>query len=268
MLSLMNSRILLRWSVWGEWSASSTEMLADSISSFRPYFPNANFVVSYLQTAKVNEANKIPDYAQWHSLPGNTGIDPSDNLWLKWFPQDNLDHADIFIAIDADVFCVGHPIDLIDWIQKEQAKSICCMQEANPEPWCYGHYGPLFRELPSVNAGFVVSRSPGELSHGMMNKYDSYRKKMGSKERKWHDEQGALAEYWLEKNVANQASYLSESTNRLLCPSANSEVNSIEGLEIIHTPYPEHPKYYELREKIKASISSATTANLRSNYST
>jgi hypothetical protein len=252
-----NKRIVLRWSVWGNWDVGGLEMLGDSISSFRPYFPDATYVLSYAQNSVIQENKILPSYLQWHSLPIETGISSGDELWLKWFPQEITDQADLLIVIDADVFCVAEPRSLTQWIEHEGSKSICCMQESNPGP--YGNFYNRLRIVPRVNSGFVATRDPAKLTRQIMAKYKQYRKWAVDLRRTWHDEQGALAEYWLEKEQAGAASYLSEARNKLLCPSINPTVTDLTGLEVIHTPYPDHPKYHELKVQIKAAIASAAT---------
>jgi len=246
-------RLVFRWTLWGKWSTSGLAMLHDSVASFHVQFPNGTFVASYRQDDDLPDRRLLPEYLQWHSLPGETGILPGDELWLKWFPQDLVDAADLFIAVDADVFAVADPVGLRKWMVDELESSICCMQESNPQPWQYGNYADRFARLPVVNAGFVASREAAVFTQAMMWKYQHYTAQP-SLQRRWHDEQGAVAEYWLEQESRARASFLPEATNKLLCPSANAEVIDIQGLEIIHTPYPEHPKYYELKEQIRAAI--------------
>ena len=235
-------------------------MLRDSVESFHAFFPRATYIVSYAQDSLIEGKCTLPDYLQWHSLPARSGIAAGDELWLKWFPQDITDRADLMIAVDADVFCVAQPTSLVRWIRDDISKTICCMEESNPEGWCYGNYYPRLRTLPHVNAGFVASREPAELTRCMMTKYAKYRGWAEKLHRKWHDEQGALAEYWLELEKENRASTLPQIKNKLLCPSTNAHITSLNGLELIHTPYPEHPKYYELKDQIRAAIHTKTTS--------
>src|SRR5690348_14973426 len=125
------SRLVFRWSLWGTWTADGVEMLNDSVESFQAHFPDGIFLASYTSNAEIPGRRLLPKYLQWHSLPGATGVAPGDELWLKWFPQDILDSADLLLAVDADVFCVDDPKSLRSWIGGELQSSICCMQESD-----------------------------------------------------------------------------------------------------------------------------------------
>src|SRR5688572_21029928 len=105
MLSNVTNRLLLRWTMWGNANARVLAMLGDSIRSFRPYFAQATFVISYHQGSVVASKGTLPEYVQWHSLPNCPGVEQGDELWLKWFPQDITEHADVLISLDMDVFC-------------------------------------------------------------------------------------------------------------------------------------------------------------------
>jgi hypothetical protein len=236
-------------------------MLRDSILSFRRYFGHtAEYRVFTDRPQTLHpEISSIATVVAYDSTPLCTyhwdGITP----WKKWAPTARWGPGKAEILIDADVFCVGAPTELIKFCD-EPGDAICTLQETKPEWWCYGTFrNHLEPKLPRINAGLVAQQSGANIHSELEALYLWWQSKTTEAERTGHDEQGAIAIIFREAEKRNRAVLLPLDRYLLLSPRSNPDVQSIDGYAIIHATYPDHPYYHRFRHLIASPSSHERT---------
>jgi hypothetical protein len=226
-------------------------MLRDSILSFRRYFnPAAEYVVFTDKTAKLRDILPIASVISFDSVSPSTfrwdGITP----WKKWAPTARWAPGKAEIMIDADVFCVGVPTELINFCA-QAGDAICTLQESVPEWWCYGVFRRYLEPiLPRINAGLVAQQSAANIHSELESLYLWWQSCTTEAERTGHDEQGAIALIHQAAEKYRGTTLLPLDRYLLLSPRSNSDVQSLDGYAIIHTTYPHHPYYHRFRHLI------------------
>jgi hypothetical protein len=227
-------------------------MLRDSILSFRRYFgPSAEYIVFTDRPAILHpEVSPIATIVAFDSVPLRAyswdGITP----WKKWAPTARWAPGRPEILIDADVFCVGPPTELINFCE-EPGEAICTLQETEPEWWCYGVFrNQLEPTLPRINAGLVAQQSGANIHAELEALYSWWQSSTTEAERTGHDEQGAVAVILREAEKCKRSILLPLDRYLLLSPRSNPDVRSLDGYAIIHTTYPDHPYYHRFRHLI------------------
>jgi hypothetical protein len=231
--------------------------LRDSILSFRRYFgPTTDYIVFTDKPAILHhEISSIAKVISFDSVSSSTftwkGITP----WKKWAPTARLAPGKSEILIDADVFCVGEPTELINFCE-EPGNAICTLQETAPQWWCYGVFrSHLEPELPRINAGLVAQQSEANIHGELEALYLWWQSSTTEAERTGHDEQGAIALILREAKKCKRAVLLPLNRYLLLSPRSNRDIQSLDGFAIIHTTYPDHPYYHRFRHLIASPTS-------------
>lgn len=243
---------VLRWSVWGNSVGDELPMLRDSILSFRRYFgPSAEYIVFSDAPSKIgDQLSGLATLRTFDSLQApafdSDGITP----WRKWCPTARWSPGSPEISIDADVFCVGPPSELLAFVQNP-GKAICALQESCPEWWCYGvFHSQLAPVMPRVNAGLVAQQSGVSIHDRLAELHAWWERAVPAPQRTPHDEQGAIAVVFREHEHLGQTKLLPCDRYILLSPRSNANVASLSNYAVIHTTHPNHPYYHRFRREI------------------
>ena len=245
---------VLRWSLWGPRARDIVPMLRDSIHSFRRYFGStAEYILFTDRPAMLpDEISSVATVVSFESVSPNTYSSEGITPWKKWAPTARWAPGKAEVLIDADVFCVGLPSELIEFCERA-GDAICTLQETVPEWWCYGVFqSHLEPNLPRVNAGLVAQQSEANIQGDLEALYLWWQSCIAEADRTAHDEQGAIAVIHQTAEKCGRATLLPLNRYLLLSPRSNSDVQSLDGYAIIHTTYPDHPYYHRFRHLIVA----------------
>lgn len=252
LLYILAMPTILRWSLWGPRARNMIPMLRDSILSFRRYFGRTAEYVVFTDRPDIfhPDVSPLATIIPYDSVPSCSynceGVAP----WKKWAPTARWAPGKAEILVDADVFCVGYPAELIEFCETS-GDAVCTLQETSPEWWCYGVFrNHLASTISRVNAGLVAQQSGANIQGQLEALYSWWQSSTVEGERTPHDEQGAVAVILREAEKRNRAFLLPLDRYLLLSPRSNSDVKSLDGYAIIHTTYPDHPYYHRFRHVI------------------
>ena len=238
-----------RWAQWNP-SSDSVEMLSHSIGTFRHYFGDTPEYVVYADNPQFVAANLLIDADVLDmKVPGGEYLNPKAT-WMKWAPRFRHDPTAIEMRVDSDIFLVGEPNELHEFIAGDGHDYAVTMEEFT-ELWVYGNFGPrLPTSFAPINAGFFGQGPAADLSDLMRAAYVWWAGHVRDEDVKYHDEQGALAFVLQDLITAGRVLLLDPTRYRVVCPLNDPPVEDLGDIVCLHATYPEHPAYHRFRAEI------------------
>lgn len=240
-------RVLFRWTVW-DTGPDAVHMLGHSVGTFRAFFGgSAEYVVFSDDAAAL--APRLHGLARVLDLAGRFGDERS--TWRKWAPAARWRPDAVEIRVDADMFLLEEPAELVDFCFGVGPERFLAATEWLSAPWLYGAFARLVGAHHQVNAGLVGQRPGADLSEPLELAYRAWRASVAAgREVQYHDEQGAVA-YVLDPLIAaGDVVLLPADRYRIVCPLNDPPVTSVSGLTLLHAAYPDHPAFHRFLPEI------------------
>jgi hypothetical protein len=227
---------VFRWSVWGE-KDNIVRMLPVSIATFQRAFGlDARYIVCTDEPPEIRPL--LDSTVELIPLSGaNTPLNIQCAApWRKWSPIPKLvpDLTEFFI--DADVFLVGDPIELRDFIAGTTSHLFLVMREAPGAPHYVGRFrSRVFRAMPPVNTGLVGQRAGVDFSVELNAEFTWWLRNVAQSEQQYHDEQGAVAAVLSRWYVLGRVGLLPQHRYCIVNRRRNSHLTTLDGIAAIHT---------------------------------
>jgi hypothetical protein len=236
-------------------------MLRDSIATFKHFFrAEAEYLVLTDNPKTVTfNLGALAKVRNFEEAAERVMFDDSRTTWKKWSPTARLAPDAVEILLDADVFCVGEPVELMEFCRNGNGR-ICALQESAPEPWCYGaFFDQLTPTTPPINSGLVAQQPGANISERLSELFHWWLSSVPAHAKCGHDEQGAVAVVMMEAAKLGKAFGLPTDRYILTSPRTNPNLGSLKDLAVIHATHPTHPKYFEFQNDIRAIFEVAST---------
>ena len=241
--------MIFRWSIWGEHTSKSIELLKYSILSFKKQFGDEHEYVVYTDNPKVLELNLngIAKVLDFNATQKNEYDIKSKATWMKWCPTARLDIKQTEFYIDSDVFLLEYPNDIDIFLKNPQLK-FGIMDEFYGQPWQHGAMQrKATKDTPFVNAGFFVQKSGHSISGDLLEELAWWKKNIARDEQTHHDEQGALAIALTKYLNKGELCIFPKEKYMLIGPNENKDIESLEQVTLFHAVYPDHPAFYKFK---------------------
>jgi hypothetical protein len=185
---------LFRWSVWGS-KRHITEMLPYSVGTFhRAFGADARYVVV---TDEMPELRALMEaYVELVPFGGAGGCRfgvEGAATWRKWCPRPRLAPDRTEFHVDADVFLVGNPQEILAF-NANTSRAYAVMQEAAGSPHWVGRFrSRIYGGMPPVNIGFLGQRVGTDITRDLENEFQWWLNNILEPDRQYHDDQGAVS---------------------------------------------------------------------------
>lgn len=242
--------MIIRWSIWDP-AEDSLELLAHSIGTFRRFFgTDPTYVVTTNAPTVIDGMLPFPVEAMPFDSISNSAFDDPRATWRKWAPQPRLDIRQHELRVDADMFLLRDPVELLEFCDEASRDQFIVTQEEFHAVWPYGNFGALLpdRFIP-VNAGLLGQAPGADLSERLSAAYGLWSSCMAN-DYKYHDEQGAVSWVLQDLIAEGKVRLLPPYTYRVVCPLNYPPVESLEGITLLHATYPDHPAFHKFKDEI------------------
>jgi hypothetical protein len=246
-------RMLIRWSIWGQSATSETEMLIDSISSFRAVLGSeAEYLVHTDNPDLVKNAiGKLADVRSYFEHP-SPSFAYFEVPWAKWCPSARLAPGEVEVLVDNDVFLLDRPDEWFALGEADSPVAYLVLAEINPGAWQRGCFSSeISAQTPFINAGVFAQGPLADISEPLAAMYKYWKDEKSPAVHKRHDEQGALTKVLEPEFISGRAKTLPPHRYTIVSPRTNWELESLDGLALIHTTYPDHPAYHRFKDYIR-----------------
>lgn len=243
--------MIFRWSIWGNNITKNIELLRYSVLSFKKQFGKSHRYIIYTDNADyVGEYlnDKDIDIRQFPTGGNSLFCVRSKATWLKWCPSSRIDIKQTEFFVDSDVFLLKYPKEIDTFISDPKMK-FAIMDEFLGQSWQHGAMQKkAIADAPFVNAGFFVQKAGYDISSNLTREFEWWQKNIKIDEQTHHDEQGALAIALAEYFTRGELCILPKNTYILIGENENTDIETLDGITLLHAVYPDHPAFYKFKE--------------------
>ncbi len=172
-------------------------MLAHSIASFR-YFLSSDARYLVFTDNKCDAQLMLGKLAEVKSFDDNPATLEREFLehqgtWRKWLPQVRISEKFTELRVDADMFLLREPIELLNFCfgNQNRWKYLVTLEEGT-ELWPYGNFAHLCSGVKHINAGLVGQAPGSNISELLRQQFAWWRDNIPQEKQLYHDEQGAV----------------------------------------------------------------------------
>ncbi len=252
---------LIRWAAWNADDATLF-MLRHSIGTFRHWFgPTARYVVCCDDAALV--AGALGNVCETVGFSVSDPFGDAGATWRKWAPAARLAPGECELRVDADVFVLDEPTELLEFCAGAAGDvQVMATEEAFLAQWPFGNFARWIPTLRPVQAGLVAQRPTADITPGLEQAYACWRRRVPPRQILGHDEQGAVAWALHPLLEDGRACLLPAERYRVVCPLEPESTWSIDGLAVLHATAGGHPAFHRFIEPI-AAVSGVPTTRSR-----
>ena len=242
---------LIRWAVWNADDATLF-MLRHSIGTFRYWFgPGARYVVCCDDTDCVEAA--LGSACETVAFSDGDPFADAGATWRKWAPSARLAPGECELRVDADVFVLSEPTELLEFCAGGAGDvEVVVTEEAFLAAWPFGNFARWIPTLRPVQAGLVAQRPCADITSALEQAYACWRRRVAPEQIRGHDEQGAVAWALHPLLEDGRARLLPAERYRVVCPLEPESTWSIDGLAVLHATAGGHPAFHRFIEPIAA----------------
>ena len=245
--------MLIRWSIWKDAVTKDLEMLIDSVRSFTSVLgARARYQIYTDQVNVIKNALPEIDVASYFESPNPMFDVFSGSTWAKWCPSPRIAPGELEVLVDADVFLLDEPTELLSLLGNTTDHDFAILGEISGAPWQRGCFSDQISiETPFVNAGLVAQGPRGNISQSLNKNFKWWQNNVSPGTATHHDEQGAIT-LALESSISlGKTLILPTSRYTIVSPRSNMGMISLNDLILLHSTYPDHPAYHQYKKFIK-----------------
>ncbi|GAA0410992.1 hypothetical protein Acor_14760 [Acrocarpospora corrugata] len=251
-----NVGAIFRWALWAP-NENALGMLSHSIGTFQRFFGAPSDYIVFTDDVAAMKAGLQVDAVVLDMNEGRPEYIDEQwrwNRWHKWAPRFRYDPGRTEIHVDADLFLVNTPTELLEFVNGDRHDYIVTMEDFPIKPrWVYGRFGDLLPEdFQPINTGLVGQRAGCDLTDEIRQAYTWLTEQRGAEQMDFFDEQGTLAHVLQSHFESGRAVALDPARYALVSPINDPPVVSLDGLAAIHATFPERPAYWQFIKEISA----------------
>ena len=250
-LPVLSPEIILRWTIWHADSDLLT-MLNHSIGTFQRFFGSKAQCVVVTDTPEiVSRALRVKADVMGFNRE-DAVFDDDRSTWKKWCPRPRLSPGSIEIYVDADIFLLAEPREILDFCSNTNGAKYFCARESFAEGF-YGNFvDRIDHTLPHINAGLLGQSAATDLTDDLLREYEWWHEQVEPGAVDYHDEQGAVRAALEPALHAGEVLLLPSERYRVVCPLTSPPVESVEGLTLLHATFPHRPAFWKFLPEISA----------------
>jgi len=177
------------------------------------------------------------------------------SMWRKWCPWPRLDRTCHEFYVDADVFIVSTPTELWRFCLEPSGRNFVVLREAPGSPAYFGNFGSRVAPiLPPINAGLFGQRAGVDLTPDLLVELEWWKAHYSAGGAHVQDDQGAIAAALSHHYLQEQVEFLPQERYRIISPTSNRALTSLDGVAAFHATHPHHPAFHRFRSEVTQYI--------------